>query len=81
MITFFKHKNNKSKMKYKKNKMINKIIKSFDKNVIIATATTSITLSLTGIGLKAIPQSTATACGLSISNTVLYEIFINKYNK
>ena len=41
----------------------------------------SITLSLTGNGLIVIPISTATACGLSIGNKVLYEIIINKYNK
>ena len=29
----------------------------------------------------AIPISTATACGLSIGNKVLYEIIVNKYNK
>ena len=28
-----------------------------------------------------IPISTATACGLSIGNKVIYEIIINKYNK
>ena len=38
-------------------------------------------LSLTGIGLIAIPISTATACGLSIGNKVIYEVIINKYNK
>ena len=38
-------------------------------------------LSLTGFGLIVIPTSTATACGLSIANKVLYEIIINKYNK
>ena len=38
-------------------------------------------MSLTGIGLIVIPISTATACGLSIGNKVLYEIIVNKYNK
>ena len=38
-------------------------------------------MSLTGVGLKVIPISTATACGLSIGNKVPYEIIINKYNK
>ena len=28
-----------------------------------------------------VPISTATACGLSIGNKVLYEIILNKYNK
>ena len=38
-------------------------------------------MSLTAIGLIAIPMSTATACGLSIGNKVVYEIIRNKYNK
>ena len=81
MITYFKDKNNKSKKKYKKYKTITTILKSFDTFVIIATTSSSITLSLTGTGLIVIPISTATACGLSIGNKVLYEIIINEYNK
>ena len=81
MITYFKDKNNKSKKKYKNYKTITTILKSFDTFVIIATTSSSITLSLTGIGLIAIPISTATACGLSVGNKVFYEIIINKYNK
>ena len=81
MITYFKDKNNKSKKRYKNYKTITTILKSFDTFVIIAGTSSSITLSITGIGLIAIPISTATACGLSIGNKVLYEIIINKYNK
>ena len=81
MITYFKDKNNKSKKKYKKYKTIPTILKSFDTFVIIATTSSSITLSHPGIGLIVIPLSTATACGLSMGNEVLYEIIINKYNK
>ena len=81
MITYFKDKINKSKKRYKNYKTITTILKSFDTFVIIATTSSSITLSLTGIGLIAIPISTATACGFSIGNKVLYEIIINKYNK
>ena len=81
MITYFKDKNNKSKKKYKKYKTLTTQLKSFDTFVIIAATSSSITFSLTGIGLIAIPISTATACGLSVGNKVLYEIIINKYNK
>ena len=81
MITYFKDKNNKSKKRYKNYKTITTILKSFDTFVIIATTSSSITLSLTGIGLIAIPISTATARGLSIGNKVLHEIITNKYNK
>ena len=41
-------------------------------------------MSLTGIGLIAIPKSTATACGLSIGNKIIHEITIindSKYKK
>ena len=81
IITYFKDKNNKFKKKYKKYKTISIIIKSFETIVIIATTSSSITFSPTGIGLIAVPISTATACGLSISNKVLNEMIINKYIK
>ena len=81
MITYFKDKNNKSKKRYRKYKTITTILESFDTFVVIATTSSSITSSLTGIGLIAIPITTATACGLSISNTVFYEVIINKYNE
>ena len=81
LITYFRDKNNKSKKKNKIYKTITTILKSFDTCVIIATRSISITLSLTGIGLIAIPISTATTCGLSIGIKILYEIIINKYIK
>ena len=81
MVTYFKDKNNKSYKKYKKYKTITTKLKSFDTFIFIATTSSSITLSLTGIGLIVIPISTATACRLSIANKVLYEIIINKYKR
>ena len=76
MITYFKDKNNKLKKKNIKYKTITTILKSFDTFVIIATTSSSVTLSLTGARLLAIPISTATACGLSIGNKVKYDIVI-----
>ena len=81
MITYFKDKNNKSKEKFKKHKTISTILKSFVTIVIFATNSSSITLGLTGIGLIAIPRSSSVASGLTISNEVLYEIIMEKYNK
>ena len=81
MITYFKGKNNKSKKKYKKYKTLTTTVKSFDTFVNIATTSSSITVSLTRIGLIAIPISTVSACALSIGNKVFYEVIINKYNK
>ena len=79
MITYFKDKNNKSKEKYKNYKTLNTILESVDSIVIIAA--TSITLSVTGIGLIVLPISAGIACGLSLGNKILHKIIINKYNK
>ena len=81
MITYFKNKTNKSKKKYENCITITTVLKSFDTFVPITTASSSIGMSLTAMGLRAIPISTATACGLSIGNSVLYEIIINKHKK
>ena len=81
MITYFKDENHKSKKKNKKYKTLTTILKSFDTFVGFATTSSSISLSVTGFGLIARPISTATACGSSIVKKVIYEIFINKYNK
>ena len=56
--------------------MLTRISKSFKTFFNIATTSICITLSLTGIGLLAIPISTSTACGLSIGNIVICEIFM-----
>ena len=81
MITYFKERNNQSKKIYKKYKTLTTILKSFDNIVFIATTLSSISLSLTGFGLIVIPISSSIACGLSITNKVLYEIVMQKYNK
>ena len=81
MITYFKDKNNKSKKRYKNYKSLNTILESVDSIVIIAATSTSITLSVTGIGLIVLPVAAGVACGLSLANKVLHKIIINKYNK
>ena len=82
MINYFKDKNKKkSKKKYIKYKTINTLFKSFDIFGIIATTSSSDTLSVAGIGLIVIPISTAIACALPIGNKLIYEVIINKYNK
>ena len=81
MITYFKDKNNKSKKKYKNYKTLNTILESADSIVIIGATSTSITLSITGVGLIILPISAAVACVLSLGNKILHKIIINKYNK
>ena len=81
MISYFKDINQKSKKKYKNYKTLNTILESVDSIVIIGATSTSITLSITGIGLIILPISAGNACTLSLSNKVLHKLIINKYNK
>ena len=81
MITYFKDRNNKSKKRYKKYKTLNTILESVDSIVIIGSTSTSIILSVTGVGLIILPISAGIACTLSLGNKVLHKIIINKYNK
>ena len=81
MITYFKDKNHKSKKRYKNYNTLNTILESVDSIVIIATTSTSITLSVTGFGLIILPISPGIACTLSLGNKVLHKLIINKYNK
>ena len=81
MISYFKDKNHKSKKKYKNYKTLNTILESVDSICIIGATSTSITLSITGIGLIILPISAGIACGLSLGNKVLHKLLINKCNK
>ena len=81
MITYFKDKNHKSKKKYKNYKTLSTVLESVDSIVIIAATSTSITLSVTGIGLIVLPISAGIACGLSLGNKVLHKLILHKYNK
>ena len=81
MITYFKDKNHKSKKKYKNYKTLNTILGSADSIVIIGATSTSITLSITGVGLIILPISAGVACVLSLGNKILHKLIINKYNK
>ena len=81
MITYFKDKNNKSKKKYKNYKTLNTILESVDSIVIIAATSTSITLSITGVGLIILPILAGIACTLSLGNKILHKLIINKNNK
>ena len=81
MITYFKDKINKSKKRYKNYKTLNTILESVDSIVIIGATSTSITLSVTGVGLIILPISAGIACILSLGNKILHKLIINKYNK
>ena len=81
MIQYFKDKNHKSKKRYKNYKTLNTILESIDSVVIIAATSTSITLSVTGIGWIVLPISAGIACNLSLGNKILHKLIINKYNK
>ena len=81
MITYFKDKNNKSKKRNKNYKTLNTVLESIDSIVVIAATSTSISLSITGVGLIILPISAGIACTLSLGNKILHKIIISKYNK
>ena len=81
MITYFKDKNHKSKKIYENYKTLNTVLESVDSIIIIGATSTSITLSIAGIGLIILPISAGIACGLSLGNKILHKLVINKYNK
>ena len=80
-IKYFKDKNHKSKKGYKNYKTLNTKLESVDSIVIIGATSTSITLSITGIGLIILPISAGIDCTLSLGNKVLHKLIMNKYNK
>ena len=81
MITYFKDKNIKSKKRYKNYNFLNTVLESIDSIFIIEATSTSITLSVIGIGLIVLPISAGIACSISLGNKVLHKLIINKYNK
>ena len=81
MITYFKDKNNKFKKRYKNYKTLNTVLESIYSIVIIGATSTSITLSVTGIGLIVLPISAGIVCGISLGNKTLHKLLKNKYNK
>ena len=81
VITHLEDKNHKPKKRYKNYKTLNTILESVHTIVLIGATSTSITLSITGIVLIVLPISAGIACAVSLSNKVLHEIIINKYNK
>ena len=81
MITIFKDKNQNSKMKYTNYKTLNTFLESIDSIIFIGASSTSISLSIAGIGLIDLPISAGIACTLSLSNRVLHKLPRNKHNK
>ena len=81
MITYFKDKNYESKKKFKDYTPLNTILESVDSTVNIGATSTSITLSITGIGLNNLPITAGNPCTLTIVNKILHKKIIKKYNK
>ena len=77
----FKDKRNKSEKRIKNYKTLNTVLEYVDSIVIIGATSTSITLSITGIGLIILPISAGIACTLSFGNKLLHKLKINRYKK
>ena len=82
MITCFKIKVHKSKLKNKNcKKTLTTIFESVDTEVIIGGTTKFVTLTVTGVGLMVMTSFARIVSALSLSNKVLPDIFINKFNR
>ena len=81
MISCFRDKNRKTKKRYKFYKTLSTMLESVDTIFNIGAISTSITLTITGIGLIVLPMTAGIACALSTSRKVLHKIIKNKYNK
>ena len=80
MMKYYEEQNNKNKKKYKKLKNINKFLNTFDTLIIISSTTSSITLSILGIGLIVIPIIAPIGLDSAISSKIISE-FLNKQQK
>ena len=78
IITHFKDKESKSKRESVKYKTLTAVLKSCNLFVIIATTTSSITLTFLEIGFIVTTISTATACLLSNGIKIVYETIFKK---
>ena len=81
MISFYRDNNHKSKKNYKNYKSLNTKLESVDSIIINGATSTSITLSIIGLGLITLPISAGIARTLSLGNKVLHKLIKNKYNK
>ena len=75
MITFFKVENKKWQKKYKIYKTLTSKLESVHT---VGATTTSLTWSVTGVGLIVVPVSAGTACTLSSGKKVLHKNIMNK---
>ena len=76
-----KTKNINQKKRYEKYKTLNTLLESVDTIVVIGATSTSITLSITAIGLIILLISAGIACTLSLGYKVLHKLIMSKYNE
>ena len=62
-------------------KTLNTVLEAVDSIIIIGATSTSITLSITGVGLNILPISASIASNLSLGNKILHKLIINTYKK
>ena len=66
MMKYFEMEEKKYKQKYTKYKLINNLINSLDGIIVIGTTSTSISLSITGVGIKVVPIAAGVGCATGI---------------
>ena len=66
MMKYYEMEEEKYKQKYTKYKLINNLIHSLDGIIVIRTTSTSVTLSITGVGIIVVPIAAGVGCATGI---------------
>ena len=66
MMKYYEMEEKKYKQKYTKYKLINNLINSLDGIIVIGTTSTSVTLSITGVGIIVVPIAAGVGCATGI---------------
>ena len=64
MMKYYELEENKNKKKYTKYKLINNLINSTDGLIMIGTTSSSVTLSINGVGIIVVPITAGVGCGI-----------------
>ena len=81
MITYFRGTNDNFFKKKQKYKTLTAVLESLDTVTINGATTTSVSLSVTGVGLIVLPISAGIVCAQPVGNKVLHKIILTIYDK
>ena len=78
MMKYYEMEEEKYKQKYTKYKLINNLIHSLDGIIVIRTTSTSVRLSITGVGIIVVPIAAGVGCATGILGKNFFQLFEEK---